>query len=136
MFFGLTNSPMTVQAMMNHIYRNTIIKHEALGTTICVYMDDIAMATKTLSLNAHANAVHDVLQVAKEQSLYFKLSKCTFHTTSIDYLGVILEKGVTRMDAVKVAGIQDWPTPKSVRDICSFHGFCNFSAPSSQGSPH
>ena len=136
MFFGLTNSPMTFQAMMNHIYRNTIIKHEALGTTIRVYMDDNAMATKMLSLNAHTNAVHDVLQVAKKQSLYFKLSKCMFHATSIDYLGVILEKGVTHMDPVKVAGIQDWPTPKSVRDICSFHGFCNFHCPSLQGLPH
>ena len=92
-------------------------------------MDDIAIATKTPSLNAHTNAVRNVLQVAKEQSLYFKLSKCTFHATSINYLGVILEKGVTRMDPVKVAGIRDWPTPKSVRDVRSFHGFCNFYHP-------
>ena len=34
MFFGLTNSPATFQAMMNALYRDTIQKHEARGTTI------------------------------------------------------------------------------------------------------
>ena len=34
MFFGLTNSPATFQAMMNALYRDTIRKHEARGTTI------------------------------------------------------------------------------------------------------
>src|ERR1700761_2181441 len=126
MFFGLTNSPATFQAMMNHIYHNTILKHETHGTIIHIYMDDIAIATKNPSLTAHVAAVRDVLMVAKEHSLFFKLSKCVFHASSINYLGVILEKGVTRMDLVKVAGIKSWPTPKTVRDVHSFHGFCNF----------
>ena len=34
MFFGLTNSPATFQAMMNALYRDTIQKHESRGTTI------------------------------------------------------------------------------------------------------
>ena len=44
----------------------------------------------------------------------------------IDYLGVILEKGGTSMDPIKIAAIKDWPTPDKVKDICSFLGFCNF----------
>jgi hypothetical protein len=62
----------------------------------------------------------------KEHSLFFKLSKCSFHVPSIDYLGLILEKGLTKMDPVKVTGIRNWLTPKMVKDIQSFHGFCNF----------
>ncbi len=34
MYFGLTNSPATFQTMMNFIYRDVILKHEPLGTTI------------------------------------------------------------------------------------------------------
>ena len=34
MFFSLTNSPATFQAMMNVLYHDTIRKHEARGTTI------------------------------------------------------------------------------------------------------
>ena len=67
--------------------------------------------------------------VTRDNSLFFKLSKCVFHAPSIDYLGVILERGVTRMDPVKVAGVRNWPTPKNTREVCSFHSFCNFYHP-------
>ena len=126
MFFGLTNSPATFQAMMNALYRDTIRKHESRGTTIRIYMDDIAIATKDFSLPLHEAAVSDVLQVAKDNSLFFKLSKSVFHASVIDYLGVVLETGKTRMDPAKVSGVRDWPTPKCLKDVRSFHGFCNF----------
>ena len=126
MFFGLTSSPAMFQAMMNPLYHDTIRKHEARGTTIRIYMDDIAIATKDLSLPLHEAAVFNVLQVAKYNSLFFKLSKSVFHASAIDYLGVILEKGKTRMDLAKVSGVCNWPTLKCVKDVCSFHGFCNF----------
>ena len=129
MFFGLTNSPAMFQAMMNSLYRDTIAKHETFGTFIRIYMDDIAIATCTPSLDAHIAAVMDVLTVACDNSLFFKLSKCVFHAPSIDYLGAILERGVTCMDPVKVAGVCDWPTPKNTREVRSFHGFCNFYCP-------
>jgi hypothetical protein len=128
MFFGLTNSPSTFQEMMNVIYKEVIERHAARGTIIRIYMDDIAIAT-TGTLQDHIDAVHDVLRVAEEHDLYFKLSKCTFHASSIDYLGVIIEKGMTRMDPVKIAGIKNWPIPTKVKDVCSFLGFCNFYRP-------
>ena len=125
MFFGLTNSPATFQTMMNHIFHPLIAKHELLGTSIRVYMDDIAIATRTCD-DDHAAAVTDVLQLAADHDLYFKPEKCIFHAPSIDYLGVILEKGVTCMDPVKIVAIKDWPTPDKVKDVRSFLGFCNF----------
>ena len=47
----------------------------------------------------------------------------------MDYLGLILEEGVTHMDPAKVAGIATWPTPTSVKQVRSFLGFCNFYQP-------
>ena len=125
MFFGLTNLPATFQTMMNHIFAPIITKHELLGTTIRVYMDDIAIATRT-TVQGHTAAVSNVLQLAADHNLYFKPEKCIFHAPQIDYLGVILEKGVTRMDPVKIAGIKDWPMLVKVKDVRSFLGFCNF----------
>jgi hypothetical protein len=128
MFFGLTNSPSTFQEMMNVIYKEVIEKHAARGTIIRIYMDDIAIATSGTRRD-HIDAVRDVLRVAEQHDLYFKLSKCTFHASSIDYLGVIIEKGMTRMDPVKIAGIKNWPIPTKVKDVHSFLGFCNFYRP-------
>ena len=130
MHFGLCNSPATFQSFIDEISRATIAKHAALGTVIRIYMDDIAIATmiddEQEAYTAHVAAVTDILTMARDNDLYFKPEKCTFHATSIDYLGVILGGGVTRMDPVKIASVRDWPTPSSVRDVHSFLGFCNF----------
>ena len=130
MHFGLCNSPATFQSFIDEISHATIAKHAALGTVIRIYMDDIAIATmiddEQEAYTAHVAAVTDILTMAQDNDLYIKPEKCTFHATSIDYLGVILGGGVTRMDPVKIAGVRDWPTPSSVRDVRSFLGFCNF----------
>ena len=81
-----------------------------METTVREYMDDIAIATNHLGsatrmTEAHSAAVLAVLTTANANDLYFKLDKCSFHAPSMDYLGVILEKGVTCMDPVKVEGV-------------------------------
>ncbi len=110
---------------MNHIFRDLHVKHLQMGTRIIIYMDNILIATSS-TITAHEHAVHDVLLCLEEHNLYLKLEKCVWETSSVDYLGVILEKGVTRMDPVKILGIADWPVPQTVKDVCSFLGFCNF----------
>jgi len=100
--------------MMNHIFRDLHVKHLQKGTRIIVYMDDILIATSS-SLAAHEYAVHDVLRRLEEHDLYLKPEKMRVETSSVDYLGVILEKGVTRMDPVKISGIADWPIQKPSR---------------------
>ena len=77
MFFGLTNSPATFQMMMNFIYCDITSKHEALGTTIQVYIDDIGIATHT-TLADHITAVRNVLHIAQTHNLFFSLDKCLF----------------------------------------------------------
>jgi hypothetical protein len=135
MFFGLCNSPNTFQEIMNAIYKTVIAFWEARGTIIHIYMDDIAIAMSG-SREDHIQAVQDILNVAREHDLYFKPEKCIFHAPSIDYLGVIIEKGMTRMDPVKITGIKNWPIPTKVKDVRSFLGFCNFYRPFIQGFAH
>jgi hypothetical protein len=121
--------------MMNYEYRDTIDYWNARGTAIRIYMDNIAIATST-NLEDHIKAVSAVFEVAERLDLYFKPEKCTFHAPCMDYLGVILEKGIMHMDPVKIAGIKNWPTPTKVKDIRSFLGFCNFYRPFIRGFAH
>ena len=135
MFFGLCNSPSTFQAMMDWIFRPIIDKWEPLGTKVGKYMDDVAVATST-NLQDHINCVTEILELTMQYDLFFKPEKCIFHAPRMDYLGIIIEKGMTRMDPVKVEGIRNWPKPTKVKDIRSFLGFCNFYRPFIRGFAH
>ena len=78
----------------------------------------------------------DVLQVLQDYDLFLKLEKCIWESPRVDYLGLILEKGVTCMDPAKIAGVQDWPTPTTVKQVCSFLGFCNVYCAFIRGFSH
>jgi hypothetical protein len=58
--------------------------------------------------------------------LAVKRNKCSFRESTIAYLGhVISEQGVT-MDAEKVATVQSWPQPRTVRAVRGFHGLTGY----------
>ena len=120
---------------MDWIFRPIIDKWEPLGTKVGKYMDDIAVTTST-NLDDHIKCVTEILELATHYDLFFKPEKCIFHAPRMDYLGIIIEKGMTCMDPVKVEGIRNWPRPSKVKDIRSFLGFCNFYRPFIRGFAH
>ena len=128
MYFGLTNSPATFQAMMNHLLYPLQQKWRLRNVRILGYMDDVLIATSG-KREHHTEATHKFLDMLEANDLYLKPEKCVWDSPRIDYLGLILEKGVTRMDPAKVKGVADWPVPKSVTEVHSFMGFCNFYRP-------
>src|SRR6266571_1052847 len=69
---------------------------------------------------------HEVLSRLEKHDLYLKPEKCSFIQTSIEYLGVILSEGQVWMDPAKIAGIVNWPVPRTVKQVQAFLGFCNF----------
>ena len=129
MFFGLTNSLATFQNMMNDIFRDLIMEGHVI-----VYMDDILIFTK--DMETHRRVVKDVLRVLQKYQLYLKPDKCEFEKEELEYLGVLVGYGKTRMDPVKVNGVRDWPTPKTVKEVQSFLGFVNFYRRFIEGFSH
>ncbi|THG98618.1 hypothetical protein EW145_g7394 [Phellinidium pouzarii] len=119
MFFGLCNSPATFQMFMNDIFR-VIITEEA----ILIYMDDILIFSDNLEdLRRKTNRV---LNVLRENDLFLKPEKCIFEVQEVEFLGMIIRPNNIHMDPVKLAGIQQWPEPHTVKQLRSFLGFCNF----------
>src|SRR6202012_2886943 len=119
MFFGLCNSPATFQTMMDDYFHDMISEG-----WLVIYMDDIMIPANTKQeLEACTKRVLDRLQ---EKDLFLKLEKCKFATKEVDFLGMIIAPNQIKMDPTKLAGIADWPTPKTVKEIRSFLGFGNF----------
>jgi hypothetical protein len=119
MMFGLTNSPATFQTMMNDIFQDLISEG-----VVCVYLDDILIFTK--DLDEHRKVVRKVLDQLREHKLFLRPEKCEFEKTKIEYLGLIISENKVEMDPVKVAGVAEWPTPKSKKEVQQFLGFVNF----------
>ena len=62
----------------------------------------------------------------ERHDLFLKPKKCFFNQKSIEYLRVIISEGQVKMDQAKVHSILNWPTPKTLKNIQAFLGFCNF----------
>ena len=69
MFFGLTNSPATFQAMMNKLLRDPI----NIGK-VATFIDDVIIGMETGE--RHDKIVAEVIRRLEENDLYIKLEKC------------------------------------------------------------
>ena len=119
MTFGLCNTPATFQTFMNNIFEEMIDTGHVI-----IYLDDILIFAEDLTtIN---NLSSEVLSCLEKYDLYLKPEKCSFAQTSIVYLGIIISEGQIKMDLAKVKGITDWPTPRTVKQVQAFLGFCNF----------
>ena len=115
---GLSNAPATFQTFMNDIFA------DVADLFVIVYLDDILIFSD--DMKSHKKHVRLVLQRLKDNNLFAKLSKCTFHTDTIDYLGFIVSPRGLHMDPAKTRVIEEWPPPKNLRETQSFLGFTNF----------
>jgi len=116
--FGLTNAPHTFMRPMNHVLR------EFIDRFIVVYFDDILVYSR--DLDDHLEHLRQVLLVLRKHTLFANIDKCTFCVDSVVLLGFVVSKNGVHVDPEKIKTIQEWPTPKSVGDIRSFHGLTSF----------
>jgi RNase H-like domain found in reverse transcriptase/Reverse transcriptase (RNA-dependent DNA polymerase) len=119
MFFGLMNSPVTFQSMMNELFKDLIDSGK-----VFIYMDDILITTATLE--EHQLLVQQVLERLCEHHLILKPEKCEFEKAEVEYLGMKLRGGCIAMDPIKFQGLAEWPAPMKLRDVCAFLGFAGF----------
>ena len=91
---------------------------------VVIYLDDILIMAETIV--EPVKLTHGILQRLMDLDLYLRLEKCSFNQTSVEYLGLIISEGELCMDPVKLTTVTNWPTPKTMKDIQKFLGFCNF----------
>jgi hypothetical protein len=116
--FGLTNAPAAFQHFMNDTFR------DMLDTKVVIYLDDILIFSK--NQEDHEKDVKEVLRRLAENQLFCKLSKCSFHVDTVDYLGLVISPQGISMEEKKVQAVKEWPTPQTVKQVQSFLGFAKF----------
>ena len=116
MFFRMTNSPATFQAMINEILRDLINKGK-----VAAFVDDVLVGTETEE--GHDKIVEEMLE---ENNLYIKPEKCVWKARKIGFLEVVIGPDGIEMKAEKVDRVLNWPQPKNVKDVRKFLGLANY----------
>jgi len=119
MFFGLTNSPVTFQVMINELLRDLINIEK-----VVVFIDNVIVGME--DEEGHNKLVAEIIKRLKENDLYVKLKKCKWKVREVGFLGVVIEPEGIKIKEEKVKGILDWLTPKCVKDIQKFLGLVNY----------
>ena len=119
MFFGLTNSPATFQAMMNELLRDLTNTGK-----VAVFIDNVIIGTEMEE--EHDELVAEVIKRLEENDLYVKPEKCKWKVREVEFLGVVIGPEGIKMEEGKIKGVVEWPTPKSVKDVQKFLGLANY----------
>ena len=119
MFFRLTNSPATFQAMMNELLRDLTNTGK-----VAVFIDDVIVGTETEE--GYNELVAEVVKRLEENNLYVKPEKCKWKVREVEFLEVVIGPEGIKMEKKKVKGVLEWPTPKSVKDVQKFLELANY----------
>ncbi|KAL3887802.1 hypothetical protein ACJMK2_000195 [Sinanodonta woodiana] len=116
--FGLSNSPMSFQLTMTRLLQGIAYKH------VLCYIDDVLVYSRTL--DEHFSHLQEVFDRLRKANLKLKPSKCQFAIKRVKYLGHVISKDGVEVDSDKIKIVSDFPKPKTVRDLRSFLGLCNY----------
>jgi len=116
---GLPNPPATFQANIDHYLRPYIDDF-----AVC-YLDDILIYLT--NEKEHKDHVKKVLERLRQFGLGCKAEKCQFGASEIGFLGSIISSDGIGMESDRISTIENWLTPKSIRDVQVLLGFTNFN---------
>ena len=95
MFFGLTNLPVTFQAIMNNLLRDLVVEEK-----MAVFIDNMIVVIETEK--GHDEIVEEVLKRLEKNDLFVKPEKCVWKVREVGFLGVIIREDGVRMEKEKV----------------------------------
>src|ERR1700756_2879346 len=110
--FGMRNGPAAFSRLMQRDFATWLNKwHHYKDTTGANYMDDFGIGSRDTPLGreGHKECIHDLLTLMQKHSYHLKPSKCRWMQSQMEFLGVLMKKGVMRIDPSKREGLLNWP---------------------------
>jgi len=116
--FGLNNAPATYQRCTD------VVLMGLKGIDCLVYLDDIICFSATME--EHGQKLQTIFERLEQANFKIQPEKCVFATDTVEYLGHICTPLGIRPDPKKVRAIEEYPVPKTVRDIRAFVGLAGY----------
>ena len=89
-----------------------------------LYIDDIIVPGS--SVEESLFILEHIFIRLREAHLKLKPSKCILFQKSVTFLGhVVSEEGI-HANPDKIEAVQNWPTPRSIKEIKSVLGLCSY----------
>lgn len=117
--YGLTNSPIVYQRIIN----NTLRKHIESGNVL-VYVDDVLIMSN--SVEEGISTLRQVLETLTQAGFSINLRKCTFLATEVEYLGRLVSQGQVKPSPRKVEALVNAPIPSNVKQVRQFLGLAGY----------
>lgn len=117
--FGLKTSPAIFQRILS-----SIIRRHKLSDFCVNYIDDILIFSKTFQ--EHVDHLSQLLESIMKEGFRLKLSKCTFASDSVKYLGHVIKNNSISPINDNLISIKEFPTPETRKNIRQFLGKVNF----------
>jgi hypothetical protein len=111
---GLKNLPAQFARYMTHVL------WKYLNIFVAVYFDDIIVFLK--NIEDYDGYVRQVMKTLIDEGLTFKIKKCVFDTTTVNYLGMIYTPEGLKIQPEKMDVILNWLIPEKVKDVQGFLG--------------
>ena len=108
--YGIASGPAIFQMTMDKIL-------QGLNGVSC-YLDDILVTGKDDT--EHLNNLQRVFERLQAYDVQLKRNKCSFMSTSVEYLGYKIDAKGLHTTSQKVEAIQQAPHPKNVQQLRSF----------------
>ncbi|XP_074363636.1 uncharacterized protein LOC141704251 [Apium graveolens] len=116
--FGLTNAQASFQSWMNAIFRPLLRK------SVLVFFDDVLVYSK--NRQEHWLHLEAVLQLMSKNDMHIKPSKCFFVVKKIEYLGHLISKKGIETNPQKLAAVNSWQVPNTVKELREFLGLAGY----------
>ena len=112
---GLINTPITFQAIINHIL------HDLLDNGVLVYINDILIYTKTIE--EHNRLILDILERLRQNNLAIAPQKCKWCIQEIEFLNYIISPQGIKISKDKTDAIENWQAPRTLKKGSIIHRF-------------